>query len=361
MSDKQTIMVVDDTPDNLALINSLLKDRYKLKLVNSGVKALELVSKGGQPNLILLDIMMPELDGYEVCHRLKQNEATRDIPVVFLTAKAQAADERKGFELGAVDYITKPISPPILLERIKNHLALKQAQDYLKHENELLEERVRARTEQLSKMQDVMMVAMGALAETRDPETGNHIKRTQYYVEVLAKALADHPRFADELTPENITLMTKSAPLHDIGKVGISDSILLKPGKLTQEEFEEMKRHTTFGRDALAAAEGGMVTDDSFLVFAKQIAYSHHEKWDGTGYPEGMKGDEIPLSARLMALSDVYDALVSRRPYKEPFSHQEAIEIIEKGRGCHFDPDIVDAFMKCVQDDFLEISRRFAD
>ncbi|HEA26028.1 MAG TPA: two-component system response regulator [Ectothiorhodospiraceae bacterium] len=360
MSDKPTILVVDDTPDNLMLLSSLLKGTYKTKLINSGEKALEVVSKGDLPDLVLLDIMMPGVDGYEVCRQLKANERTREVPVIFLTAKAQVADEQKGLELGAVDYITKPISPPILLERVKNHLALKQAKDYLKNENKILEQKVRQRTEQLSKMQDVSMVAMGALAEARDPETGNHIRRTAYYVEVLAQQLEEHPRFSELLTPENITLITKSSPLHDIGKVGVADAILLKPGKLTFDEFEEIKLHSTYGRDAIAAAEASSGDNGNFLRFAKEIAYSHHEKWDGTGYPEGLQGDAIPISARIMALADVYDALISVRPYKKPFTHEDAREIILKGKGVHFDSDVVDAFL-ATEDQFLAISRRFTD
>lgn len=361
MLERQTVLIVDDTPENLTILNKLLKDQYKVKVANNGVKALEIVfSQGELPDLVLLDIMMPDMDGYEVCRRLKENEKAREIPVIFLTAKSQVADEQKGLKLGAVDYITKPISPPILLERVKNHLALKQAKDYLKKENELLEEKVKQRTEQLSKMQDVIMVAMGALAETRDPETGNHIHRTQHYVGVLAEQLSDHPRFKELLTPENITLITKSAPLHDIGKVGIADAILLKPGKLTFEEFEEMKLHSAYGRDAIVAAEASIATSDDFLSFAKEISYSHHERWDGNGYPEGLQGDAIPVSARIMALADVYDALISKRPYKEPFPHDKAVKIILEGKGSHFDPDIVDAFL-AVEDKFTEIYDRFTD
>ena len=360
MPDRKTVLVVDDTVANLALLSGLLKDRYRTKVVNSGPKALELLSSHDLPDLILLDIMMPEMDGYEVCRRLKEDERTREIPVIFLTAKSQLEDETRGLALGAVDYITKPVSPPILLMRVQTHLTLKQARDYLKRENEILERKVLERTAQLNKLHDIVMVAMGALAETRDPETGNHIRRTQTYVRVLAERLAPHHRFNEALTPENISLMCKSAPLHDIGKVGVSDAILLKPGKLTAEEFEEMKRHTVYGRDAIAAAESSMDGDDNFLQFAKEIAYSHHEKWDGTGYPEGLKGDAIPVSARLMAVADVYDALVSKRPYKPPFPHERAVSLILEGRGTHFDPDVADAF-RALEQTFLEISRRFAD
>ncbi len=359
-TDKKTVLVVDDTPDNIALVSALLKDVYKTKIATNGEKALSIAGAETPPDLILLDIMMPEMDGYEVCARLKESEQTRDIPVIFLTAKAQIEDEEHGLELGAVDYITKPISPPILLARVKTHLALKAAQDFLRDQNAILEQRVAERTQQLSAVQDVTILAMASLAETRDNETGNHIRRTQNYVRALAVKLKEHPRFSELLTDENIELLYKSAPLHDIGKVGIPDRVLLKAGKLTDEEFAIMKTHTTMGRDAIAAAEEKLDVTHSFLRFAREIAYSHQEKWDGTGYPEGLSGDDIPLPARLMAVADVYDALISRRVYKPPFSHEEACRIIRDGRGTHFDPDVVDAFLE-IADECSDIARRFVD
>ncbi|MES9937148.1 MAG: response regulator [Sedimenticola sp.] len=249
-----TILAVDDTPTNIDVVKAVLSDSYFVQAAINGQMALKIIEKK-KPDLILLDIMMPEMDGYEVCRRLKADESTRDIPIIFLTAKAEVEDETKGLELGAVDYITKPISPPILKERVKTHLELKTARDYLKRQNEILEEKVIERTHQMEELQDVVMVAMGSLAEARDNETGNHIRRTQRYVKRLAIELKDNPRFSEFLTPENITWLYKSAPLHDIGKVGVPDHILLKPGKLTDEEFDEMKKHTTYGRDAIAAAD----------------------------------------------------------------------------------------------------------
>ncbi|MES9903611.1 MAG: two-component system response regulator [Sedimenticola sp.] len=361
MNGKPIILIVDDTPDNIAVLREILKDSYKIKIANNGVRALEMATAMPAPDLILLDIMMPEMDGYEVCQSLKANETTHEIPVVFLTAKAEVSDETKGLAMGAVDYITKPFSPPIVLERVKTQLTLKEARDFLKYQNEILEEKVQERTQKMAKLQDVAMVSMGALAETRDPETGNHIRRTQHYVKILAEKLKNHPRFASFLTPENITLLFKTAPLHDIGKVGVPDHILLKPGKLTTEEFDEMKRHTTYGRDALAAAERVMQgEDDNFLIFAKEIAYSHHEKWDGSGYPEGLAGDDIPISARLMAVADVYDALISRHVYKPPFPHEKAVAIIQEGKDSHFDPDMADAFMETAND-FYSVARQYVD
>lgn len=346
MSERKTILIVDDTPANVSLLNSILKDQYKTKIATNGEKALQLASSDTPPDIILLDIMMPEMDGYEVCERLKAQEATADIPIVFLTAKVAVEDETRGLALGAVDYITKPISPPIVIERVKNHLLLKEARDVLKAQNQVLEDKVKERTKKLGELQDVAMEAMGALAESRDPETGNHIRRTQLYVQLLAEKLVDHPRFSDYLTPERITLLFKAAPLHDIGKVGIPDAILLKPGKLTDEEFETMKLHTVYGRDAIAAAEKKLTEPSEFLTVAKEIAYSHQEKWDGSGYPEATSGDDIPISARLMAIADVYDALISRRVYKPPFPHEKAIAIMAEGRGSHFDPDMLDAFLE---------------
>ncbi|WP_153914517.1 response regulator [Shewanella sp. TC10] len=358
-SKKATILAVDDTATNIEVVKGVLSDDYLIQAALSGKVALKIISKR-KPDLILLDVMMPEMDGYEVCQHLKSHEDTKDIPVIFLTAKVQEEDETKGLALGAVDYITKPISPAILKERVKNHLLLKASRDLVQRQNEILEERVIERTKQLAEIQDVAMVAMGALAESRDPETGNHIRRTQHYVKALAKAMATKPAFEQILTPEVITAMYKSAPLHDIGKVGIPDSILLKPGKLTDEEFEIMKKHTTYGRDAISAAEQTMDISDNFLVFAKEIAYSHQEKWDGSGYPEGLAGEDIPLSARLMAVADVYDALISKRVYKPAFTHEKAVSIISEGRGSHFDPIMVDCFMEITQE-FDNIAKKFLD
>ncbi len=355
-----TVLVVDDTPDNLSLMGGLLRDHYHVKVANQGEKALKIAQGGHPPDLVLLDIMMPGMDGYEVCRRLKANLHTRDIPVIFLTARADMEDERQGLALGAVDYITKPISPPILLARVATHLALKASADFLRDKSAYLEREVALRTLEVQAIQDVTIMAMTSLAETRDNETGNHIRRTQLYVKALAEHLRDHPRFAHVLTDRMIDLLYKSAPLHDIGKIGIPDAILLKPGKLTVQEFEVMKTHTTLGRNAIEEAERRLGMRVAFLSVSKEIAYSHQEKWDGSGYPEGLKGDAIPVSARLMAVADVYDALISKRVYKPAFPHEQACATIVKGRGTHFDPDMVDAFVEIAQD-FLRISQRYPD
>ncbi len=358
--EKPTILVVDDTPENLSMMSFLLKDLYKVKVANQGQKALRIAASEPRPDLILLDIMMPEMDGYEVCRQLRQQPQTRDIPIIFLTAKASVEDEEFGLELGAVDYITKPISPPVVLARVKTHLSLKASADFLRSKSDYLEQEVARRTREISAIQDVTILAMASLAETRDNETGNHIRRTQHYVKALAEAMCLDPHFAPHLDAQTIAMLFKSAPLHDIGKVGIPDRILLKPGRYEPEEFEIMKRHPTLGLQAIEHAEQSLGMSVDFLNMAKEIAYGHHEKWDGSGYPQGLVGEAIPLSARLMALADVYDALISRRVYKEGMPHAKAAEIIAQGRGSHFDPDVVDAFFQ-IEQTFVTIAQRYID
>ncbi len=360
LNDKATVLVVDDTPDNLALMSALLKSSYKVKVANHGDKGLRIAASATPPDLILLDVMMPDVDGYEVCRRLKADPRTCDIPVIFLTARSEAEDERKGLALGAADYITKPISPPILLARVATQLTLKASSDFLRDRNDFLTAEVERRTRELEAVQDVTILALASLAETRDAETGKHILRTQRYVKVLAEKLRTHPRFSSFLTERNIKTLFKSAPLHDIGKVGIPDRILLKPGRYEPHELEIMKNHTLLGRDAIQLAEDWLGAQVEFLTIAKEIALCHQEKWDGSGYPEALVGDRIPVSARLMAIADVYDALISRRVYKERLSHEKAAQIIVEGRGSHFDPDMVDAFIE-IQEEFREIAQRYPD
>ena len=357
---KPTLLVVDDTPDNLTLMTELLKPHYRVKVANSGEKALAIATEERHLDLILLDIMMPGIDGYEVCKRLKSDEKTHDIPVIFLTSRSEAADEELGLELGAVDYITKPINPAITLARVANHLTLKASADFLKDKAAYLEQEVAKRTTELVALQDVTILTMASLAETRDSETGNHIRRTQFYVKELAEKLSTHPKFKALLTPAFIQMLFKSAPLHDIGKVGIPDRILLKPGKFEPHEFEIMKTHALLGKQVIEFAERQLGREVEFLTLAKEIAYCHHEKWNGSGYPQGLAGEDLPVSARLMAVADVYDALISRRVYKEGMSHEKAAAIIIEGRGQHFDPDMVDAFIE-LQDAFQAIAARFVD
>ena len=356
---RPTILVVDDSPQNLNVISELLANRYKVRVAPSGARALQIV-RTTPPDLILLDVLMPEPDGYEVCRQLKADAATRDIPVIFLTSRHDQEDEARGFALGAVDYIAKPVVPPLLLARVQTHLTLKAATDFLRDKSTYLEKEVERRTQEVRDVQDVTVLTLASLAEARDSDTGNHILRTQRYVRVLALALRDHPAYKAHLDEQTIEWLYKSAPLHDIGKVGIPDAILLKPGKLTPEEFEIMKTHTTLGRDAIAMAEQRLGKTVPFLRIAKEIAYAHQEKWDGSGYPLGLKGEAIPVSARLMAVADVYDALISKRVYKGAMSHQEAVAIVSDGRGHHFDPVMTDAFV-AQQAEFLAIARAYAD
>jgi putative two-component system response regulator len=350
--DRQTVLVVDDTPENIEVLRQLLRADYTVRAAVTGEKALEIALGHPQPDLILLDIMMPNLDGYEVCRRLKSDPATANIPVVFVSALGQTGDEASGLELGAVDYIRKPFEPVLVKARVRNHLALKRYEDGLEH-------LVKDRTAELALTQQVTIEALATLAEYRDTETGRHIKRTQHYVRVLAEWLSANGPYQDLLDPATVDLLFRCAPLHDIGKVAVRDNILLKPGRLTVEEFEEMKMHVLYGAKALEVAEGS-VARSTFLSLAREIILGHHERWDGKGYPNGLKGDEIPFPGRLMAVADVYDALISQRVYKPPFSHAQATEIITEGRGAHFDPTLVDAFL-AVSDQFQAIARTYAD
>jgi len=355
---RPVLLVVDDTPDNLTLIHSLFRDTYRLKLANSGAKALALLADGTSPDLALLDVMMPEMDGFELCRRIKAMPRSRDIPVIFLTALSEPADERKGFEAGGVDYVTKPINLGLLTARVRTHLELKRSRDLLRDRSAQLQAEVLRRTRQLSEFQDATILALANLGEARDNETGDHLRRTQHYVKRLAQALLHHPRYEHEIDEEVVEELFKVAPLHDLGKIAIRDEILLKPGKLTSDEFEIMKTHARAGWDALQSAIRSLETPNRMMATAAEIALSHHEKWDGSGYPEGLAGEAIPLSARIMALADVYDALISRRVYKEPMPQEMALRIIRDGLGCHFDPVIGQLFLDLAPEMHL-ISQRF--
>ena len=354
-----TVLIVDDCADNLAFMAQGLKGRYHIKAAKSGAMALNIVEHF-DIDLILLDIVMPDITGYDVIRAVTSNHNTQHIPVIFLTGKSSPEDEKLGFELGAADYIHKPVSIPLLRSRVKTHLQNKRSKDILLDQNGYLEKQVLKRSYELDRMQDAVVFALASLAETRDPETGNHILRTQHYVKLLAENLAEKPRYSELLTPKMIDTYFKAAPLHDIGKVGIVDSILLKPGKLTDEEFEIMKGHTTLGLLALEKAEQLSGARNDLINVAKEIAYGHHEKWDGTGYPNGFSGEDIPLSARLMALADVYDALRCRRVYKAPMTHHDAKQIIMEGIGTHFDPQVIEAFLE-QEDRFIKIAKEFGD
>lgn len=358
MDNQKTIMIVDDTEINIDILVGALQDDYELIVAINGLEALELLEEQ-KPDLILLDIMMPEMDGYEVLEKIKKNPALKHIPVILLSAITDSDYKSKGFSLGAVDYITKPFEIVEVKARVKTQLRLEEARLVLENQNIMLEEKVKERTELIERTNSAAIYCLAALAETRDPETGEHIKRTQYYIRELALEMRSKEEYKDVLTDEYIDLLFKSAPLHDIGKVGVKDSILLKPGKLTKEEFEEIKKHTLYGGESLMVGIKEL-GEESFLTIAKEIALTHHEKWDGSGYPYGLSKEEIPISGRLMALSDVYDALISKRVYKGPLTHDEAKNIILEGRGTHFDPDVVDAFIKR-ENRFIEIAKKFRD
>lgn len=366
------LLVVDDYPENLISMRALLqRDDWQVVTAGSGLEALELLLQH-EVDLVLLDVMMPGMDGYEVLRRLREDAATRNIPVIFITAMVTSEDEERGLELGAVDYITKPFSPAVVLARVRTQLELKDARDRLARENDWLEHEVARRMRENLLVQELSVRALACLAEARDNETGNHIVRTQLYVDVLARHLAGHPRFREALAGPRLAMVVKAAPLHDIGKVGIPDAILLKPGRLTAEEFEIMKAHPKIGAEAIsramqqALAGADLETDElangafAFLRVAQEISLGHQEKWDGSGYPSGLVGEAIPVSARLMALADVFDALISRRVYKPPMTLDEATQIILDGSGKHFDPVVVDAFVAC-RVSFAEIAARYPD
>lgn len=357
--EKYKVMIVDDTPDNIALFSELLKGEYQVRIALNGEKAIKLI-KEDAPDIILMDVMMPVMDGYQTCRILKSEEKLKDIPVIFLTAKSEAEDENIGLSLGAVDYITKPVNPQIFLSRIRAQLSTKLANDFLKNKNRYLEEEVTQRTKEVTTLQEITIMAMSALAEIRDNETGHHLQRTKLYARELSEALSRKEKYKELLDKRTIQKIVNAVPLHDIGKVGVPDSILLKPGKLTLEEFEIMKTHTTLGKEAIEKAEKMMDCPDDFLRIPKEIVYCHHEKWNGSGYPRGLAGEEIPLSARIVALVDVYDALRSKRIYKPAYSHEEVQKIIKEERGRHFSEDFVDVFLE-LEEAFLRISDQYKD
>jgi putative two-component system response regulator len=357
---KPSILVVDDSVDDLALIYGLLRNHYVVKGANNGKSALKIARGGNPPDLILLDVVMPPPTGYDVCEELKSDPSTRDVPVIFLTALTDTSEEFRGLRIGAADYITKPVHPEILLSRVKVHLENRAAKEFLRNQNALLEQQVKERTREILDTQDATIFLLAALVETRDNETGNHIRRTQHYVKALARRLQTHPRFSHYLSERQIDMLFKSAPLHDIGKIGIPDSILLKPGRLEPAELEIMKTHTTLGFKAIQDAETALGMAVEFMACAKEIALTHQEKWNGEGYPRNLAGNAIPISGRLMAVADVYDALRSVRVYKPAFPHDQTIAIILEGSGTHFDPDVVDAFA-AISDQFSTIANRYLD
>jgi putative two-component system response regulator len=343
-NERQIIFLVDDNMSNLTTGKVILKERYDIFSMPSGAKLFEMLEKV-TPDLILLDIEMPEMDGYEALRKLKSEKKTGDIPVVFLTARNDPGSELEGLNLGAIDYISKPFSPPLLLKRIENHLLTRSQQRELKDYNDNLQQMVQKRTKQVVELQNSILNTVTEMVEFRDDVTGGHIERTQRYLKLLVDKLLAERIYWKEVSTWNLEFLVPSAQLHDVGKIAISDAILNKPGKLTFEEFEAMKKHAAIGE---AAIEVIMKTnsDNDFLYHAKIFAGTHHEKWDGSGYPRGLKESTIPLQGRLMAIADVYDALIAQRPYKPPLSAPEAERIIIEGREKHFDPVLTDLFQE---------------
>ena len=354
MSEKRkTIFIVDDDLTNLTVGDEALSKNYNVFTLNSGALLLKMLERHN-PDLILLDVNMPEMDGYEVINRIREKKETRSIPVIFLTVKSDPASELKGLSLGAIDYIFKPFSPPLLLKRIEVHLLVEsQKQELIKFNSNLLE-MVDAKTKTVVELQNAVLKTMAELIDRRDDFTGGHIERTQQYMGLLLSKLIEQGLYEEESSTWDLNLVIQSTQLHDIGKIAIKDNILQKPGKLTEEEFENIKKHTTFGEEVIAEIQKN-TTEQMFLEYAKIFAGTHHEKWDGSGYPRGLKGEEIPILGRAMAVVDVYDALVSERSYKKCFTHEEATTIITKGRGTHFDPVFVDLFLS-VSEEFNSIS-----
>lgn len=346
------ILVIDDTKTNIEVLEGILSNDYDIFVALNGKKALVLAEKV-KPDLILLDVMMPEMDGYETLRQMHAQNLVENTPVLFLTAKADAKSEQMGLDLGAVDYITKPFNPDLVRLRIKNQLEFKHQRDHL---HELVEEK----TQDLRKTLKVLLTSLGALAEYRDPETGEHIKRTQVLVQMLAETLQKNPKFKQQIPDKMyVDFFATAAPLHDIGKVGISDDILRKPAKLNDEERAIMSNHAQMGFDVLVNATKEL-SNHPLVKICAEIILNHHERWDGLGYPRGIKGSEIPVGARLMSVADVYDALVSRRPYKEPLPHEVAVSEILAGKGSQFDPDVVDAFME-IESSLPDLYDKFRD
>ena len=319
------ILIVDDKPENLTVMNEILYQEYKVKATTNPEIALKIATSSELPDIILLDIMMPGMDGYEVCRRLKANEITKDIPVIFVTAKTDDIDETKGFELGAVDYITKPVSPSVVKARVKTHLALH-------NQNKILEEKVEERTAELNRTRLEIIQRLVAASEYKDHETGMHIIRMSHYCQFIGLAYG--------LSKDEALIILNASPMHDIGKIGIPDSILLKPGKLDKNEWDIMTKHTIYGDEMLGEDPSELINQ------ARLCALTHHEKWNGKGYPNGLHGENIPLIGRIAAIADVFDALTSQRPYKKAWSEEEAFKYIENGIGEQFDPKLASVFLK---------------
>jgi putative two-component system response regulator len=349
------IVLVDDDVTSLALGKSILSQKYDTITIPSGEKFFIFLEKI-RPNLILLDVEMPGMNGYEVLKKLKENPKYADIPVIFLTSRSDTSSELKGLSLGAIDYISKPFSPPLLLKRIELHLLVVTQTERLREFNTNLQQMVMAKTKTVLDMQNSVLKTVANLVEYRDEVTGGHIERTRGYLEILLDAMIAQKLHTDEIETWDRDFFLQSSQLHDVGKISIRDNILLKPDKLTDDEFNIMKKHTVFGVQIIEEMQKD-TPESSFLAHAKILAGTHHEKWNGAGYPYGLAGKNIPLGGRLMAIADVYDALISIRPYKTPFTHEKAVQIIVDGRGTQFDPDLIELFLS-VADKFNQLVQK---
>ena len=350
---KKCIFLVDDNILYLNAGRAALQNNYTVVTIPSGEKLAPLLEKN-KPDLILLDIEMPGMSGYDTINLLKENPDTANIPVIFLTGKSEPDSEFLGLSLGAVDYITKPFSQSILLKRIELHLLLQTQKEELRAFNSNLLDMVKERTNEISDLQNAIIMWAAEVIEFRDEETGQHVERVQKYLEILLDKMKTIESYATEIATWDTEAFLKSAVLHDIGKIKIRDSILLKKNRLSDEEMDNMKLHSIYGKMLLENLQN-RVPNQTFLDYAKTLAHRHHEKWDGTGYPDNLKGEEIPLQARMMAIADVYDALITERPYKKAFSHEESMQIISSGRGSQFDPDLADLFVG-LSDKIREVS-----
>ena len=342
-NERKKVLIVDDNPVNLKMARNILMDRYDAFTVPGAEKMYQFLEKS-RPDLTLLDVLMPDIDGYEAIQRLKSDSATKNIPIIFLTSKSDTESELKGLSLGAADYISKPFAPHLLLKRIEMHLLVESQKMELRNFNKNLQLLVEQKARAVLELQNSILLTVSDLVEFRDDVTGGHILRTAHILRLLLEEMLSRSVYQDEVENWNINLFLQSSQLHDVGKISIHDSILLKPARLTPEEFEEMKKHTTFGEKIIDRIQSS-TSENDFLSHAKIMAGTHHEKWNGTGYPTCLTETDIPLQGRLMALADVYDALISKRPYKEPFTNEEALEIIAEGRGTHFDPALSDLFL----------------
>ncbi len=353
------ILIVDDNETNLKILDLILsKEGYNVETTANPTEVLcDCDSKCH--DLILLDINMPEMDGFALCKALKENECTKKTPIIFVSALSDTENVVNGFAIGAVDYITKPFRADEVKARVNTHIHLRELQIELENQNHVLEERVAEQVQKISDTQMETIFSLAKLAQSRDDETGQHLERVQEYCLILSEQLAADSAYKDIVTPEFIKNIVSASPLHDIGKVGISDLILLKPGKLTDQEFANMKTHTVIGAETLESVDTKF-GDNAFIQMGKVIARSHHERWDGRGYPDNLSGEQIPLAARIMSIADVYDAISTKRVYKDAFPHEKCVEIIQEGHGTQFDPELVEAFLK-VHDKFCDVRREMCD